>query len=48
MNLTVNRERNHRPGRIFTYIDSDAYEFYDEASFKPDQLSIFEPAVADF
>lgn len=27
MNL---RERNHKPGRVFTYIDADPYEFYDE------------------
>ncbi|RNA44327.1 Meckel syndrome type 1 [Brachionus plicatilis] len=24
------KERNYQPGRIFTYIDSDPYEFYDE------------------
>ena len=26
------RERNYKPGRIFTYIDADPYEFYDEVS----------------
>ena len=26
----TNREANYHPGRIFTYVDSDPYEFYEE------------------
>ena len=40
------RERNHRPGRIFTYIDSDAYEFYDEVGVKLDRPNLSQGSKA--
>lgn len=30
ISFTFDRERNYQPGRIFTYIDSDPFEFVDE------------------
>ncbi len=32
------KERNYQPGRIFTYIDSDPYQFHDEVNRKKSKL----------